>query len=323
MDLPKYSSYEQIFKGYVRDLSAAREDALIWWEQLKTTAGSLPATDPVEALVRSRWPAGPVSYPRVLAVCRHYYLATVEFNESAVLTAQARDAGRSGGEFERSTVGEGFEVPPGYLLRNKLEDGYPELDDFIGLMPMYPSDSPLREYMGRPDLGALPGAFKFETIHRVDIGIERLMNCPADLPSTGAIRCDPPLPHAKASSAYQDLFLEYHRDLEVALSESEIWWAGVILRTSSGFFSRKRTAVHAAYDRFSAGPGGHPVLLGVIHKYWMKCVVLNESLGEAQGIPPEVLLLHWLADGEHSSWVECLTCMPYWPIGLDESQLWV
>lgn len=46
-------------------------------------------------------------------------------------------------------------------------------------------------------------------------------------------------------------------------------------------------------------------------------------MDEEMSVPSEVLLLHWLLDGRHDSWIEALTCMPYWPIGLDGEGNWV
>ena len=119
------------------------------------------------------------------------------------------------------------------------------------------------------------------------------------------------------------LYLAYRRDLEAALRLAERWWSGVVKRASPGLFSRKKDALSCAYEAAFAGPASCLELLGVVHGYWVSCVELNATLAEAVRIPPEVMLLHWLLDGKHDSWVQCLTGMPYWPIGLDADGRWV
>ena len=42
-----------------------------------------------------------------------------------------------------------------------------------------------------------------------------------------------------------------------------------------------------------------------------------------QHIAPELSLLAWLRDGRHDSWVEVLTALPYWPVGLDAKGRWM
>jgi hypothetical protein len=74
--------YEQVFKEYVAELRAAREEALRWWEPLlereKARVGDAAAA---EKSLRLRWPAGPTAYPRVIAVFRKYFLACSAIND--------------------------------------------------------------------------------------------------------------------------------------------------------------------------------------------------------------------------------------------------
>ena len=185
-----------------------------------------------------------------------------------------------------------------------------------------PIEEPLRPDAQRPARGEKPATFKFATIHRIPVGITRLMHSPRDLPQVAPWR-NPPTTLPNAAAGFRTLFLEYHRDLEAALRIAERWWRGVVARAKPGLFSRPSTAVTGAYESFFAGPASVPELLWVLHQYWLRCVKLNEELPENSRVPPEVVLLHWLRDGRHESWIECITCLPYWPLGLDASGTWI
>jgi hypothetical protein len=320
-----FKSYDEIFDAYVADLRIARDDALAWWAALKQRANSTPATDPDEARVRPRWPGGPTSHPRVQAVYRHYYLETHAYNERMTLLAQgegAPGAEPKWGVEEPPSPAEDYELTPSALLIERLEEDAPDLDAFMNEMLMVPIEAPLGRDARRPEPGEGPAKFKFAIIHRVNVGIDRLMLSPRDLPQVAPWR-DPPIGLAAAPTEFRALFLEYHRDLEAALRIAETWWTGVVARSSRGFFGRQSTAVTGAYENFFAGPASSPEFLWVLHHFWLRCVKLNEELPEPNRVPPEVVLLHWLRDGRHDSWIECITCLPYWPLGLDAAGKWV
>lgn len=326
-----FRSYDDIFGAYVEELAAARDDAMAWWAALKQAAGSTPESDPDEAKVRPRWPGGPNSHPRVLGVYHRFYLETVDYNERAMKAAQQRDEKRDEepaderwGTAEPPEPPEDYELTPEDLLLERLEYDAPDLDAFMMEMLVYPAAAPLRNYPEAvlPELGAAPARFEFATIHRVPQGIQRLMSAPRDLPPSAPWH-DPPLSLGRASAVHRTLFLEYCRELQAGLRIAEQWWKGVVKQSSPGLFSRKKSAVNAAYERYFAGPANHVVILGLLHDYWMKCVESNAAVAEPERVPPEVVLLHWLLDGRHESWVQCLTCLPYWPIGLDAAGNWI
>jgi|LNFM01.2.fsa_nt_gb hypothetical protein len=161
----------------------------------------------------------------------------------------------------------------------------------------------------------------FLTVHDVQRGIARLMTAPRDLPPTAPYP-DPPVPLAQASSGHQELFAKYTELLEQALTLAEDWWAQLIkVRRDQGLDADD--ALEAVYSRRAAGPASRPEVVWTIRTHWLACIELNATLPEAQRIPPEVLLLHWLRDGKHDEWVQVLTGMPHWPIGLDADGNWV
>lgn len=114
-------SYDDIMRRYVIDLGAAREEVLVWWEGLRSVGlpggGGAHDREAAEKAVRARWPLGPVSHPRVIAVYRKYFLETEAYN----------DAKRAG---DAAHADEGF-VEPGGLLLDSLEAHDHELSSFM------------------------------------------------------------------------------------------------------------------------------------------------------------------------------------------------
>ena len=318
--------YDEIFESYVGQLAVARDQALAWWERLEEQAvaeGGEPAE--TEGFLRPVCPAGPVSHPRVLEVYRKHAVDVVEFNEAEYARLQAQGAeadpadGSLWGAKDEATDGE-LSAPD--VLLEWLEEKQPELSSFLEELVVLPVEAPL------PDLQenkaaplSRPRPFTFETIHDLQRGKRRLMTAPTYLP-----RSAPPnasASFASASPEHQQLFIAYEQHLELALVEAERWWGGIIKNTTGGLFRRKSKVVANAYQRFFAGPATRPELQWTLHTYWTRCAALNERCSAASQIHPEVLLLEWLDDGRHPGWVEAITCLPYWPIGMDENGHWV
>lgn len=74
--------YEKLFTEYIAELRTAKAAAENWWEQVVAAESERTGTrDSGEHAVRLRWPLGPTSYPRVIAVFRKYYLAVDSVNQ--------------------------------------------------------------------------------------------------------------------------------------------------------------------------------------------------------------------------------------------------
>jgi hypothetical protein len=161
----------------------------------------------------------------------------------------------------------------------------------------------------------------FATIHSVERGLRRLLLAPRDLPPS-APWTDPPISPRGASDEHVTLFREYVEYLADAMAIAEAWWDGLIaLGREDGL--DLQAAVAAAYERRFAGPASCAEVVWTIRTFWLRCVELNERTPYARRVPPEVLLLHWLWIDGHHEWVQVITGMPYWPIGLDGSGRWV
>jgi hypothetical protein len=161
----------------------------------------------------------------------------------------------------------------------------------------------------------------FSTIHNVERGVRRLMSAPRDLPAS-APWTNPPITRGAASPGHRALFDEYLRFMGDAIGIAEAWWAGKVGETAQSG-ARWRAAVTEAYALRFAGPASCPEVVWTIRTFWLRCVAANRDVPDVQRVPPEVFLLYWLLDGQHDEWVQVLTCMPYWPIGLDAQGRWV
>ncbi len=69
--------YRALQSQYVEELRAAKVVVDLWWSALTGSAD----VEAAPAEVRRRWPAGPGSHPRILAVVRKFFLACVRLNQ--------------------------------------------------------------------------------------------------------------------------------------------------------------------------------------------------------------------------------------------------
>jgi hypothetical protein len=161
----------------------------------------------------------------------------------------------------------------------------------------------------------------FQTLHDVPRGIARLLSAPRDLPPS-APWLDPPIAKSAAAPQHLALFAQYTEFLGDAMAIAEDWWQALIQGHLDEGKDRTR-ALEDAYERRYAGPASCPEIVWTLRKFWLDCVALNRTLTSAQQVPPEVFLLHWLDDGRHQQWIQVLSAMPYWPIGLDATGNWV
>jgi hypothetical protein len=161
------------------------------------------------------------------------------------------------------------------------------------------------------------------TTHNVQRGLHRLLKAPQDVPTKHAVPWRDPYPSQHhATARHRALFAEYKELLADALGIAADRWEGRI-DTAMGRGATQAAAITETYQRFFAGPAACSELVWTLRTFWLRCVALNrETPNEADRIPPQVLLLGWIHDEGHPEWVEILTAMPYWPIGLDEKGRW-
>lgn len=161
------------------------------------------------------------------------------------------------------------------------------------------------------------------TTHSVQRGLHRLLKAPQDVPVKDAIAWrEPMLTPRDASPRHRALFDEYKAILaDAMLIAYDLWEDRVRTHEDRGLATD--AALKAAYSTFFAGPAACPQLIWVLRTYWLKCDALNRTLPPEQRVPPQVLLLGWPMHERRDDWIQVLTAMPYWPIGLDEHGQWV
>lgn len=287
----------QLHAAYIADLGLAIEQLDPWWRRLETVHG--------RKLMRLRWPAGVASHPRILAIYRDYHERLAAATRPTPSGPAPRfDDDQAWGSDPEAPPESLIPIAPERLLIDRLQVEAPKLYAAmihlvmspLGIAPD-PKPSLRRLEVIEPDIRR-PQAFHFDGRHGTERGIERLLGAAEDLRGS-------PLHSrrlAEVSEFHRLAHSAYLRDLERALVEAERCWTE---------------------QAHPIGPVAHPRVLGVIQAYWALCEEINSVLGAtAESVAPEQLVLDWLRDGRHGSWVDVLAALPYWPIGLDDRGRW-
>jgi hypothetical protein len=111
-------SYNDILDRYIADLAQARDEVVVWWEKLLQDASPTGDTVAAEKAVRARWPLGPCTHPRVIAVFRQYFLETEAYNDAKQAGGPGANAPAdpNAGWGQDPPEDEGFHEPHGLLL---------------------------------------------------------------------------------------------------------------------------------------------------------------------------------------------------------------
>lgn len=160
------------------------------------------------------------------------------------------------------------------------------------------------------------------TTHDLQRGIHRLLAAPFDIGTATAVPLHAPYrTQDQASAAHRDLYAEYVDVLADAMEiAQDLWEDRVRAREADGM--APDDALSHAYDHFFAGPAACGELIWTLREYWLRCDVLNRALPLEERVPPQMLLFGWVLDEGQDLWVQILTAMPYWPIGVDEDGQW-
>jgi hypothetical protein len=148
------TQHDELFEQYINELRAVKVLAERWWvsmlESEERVTGDVGAA--LKA-VKERWPSGPASHPRVIAVIRKFFLACEALNraiaarteKAETITAESvlphtiavgvmEEVGRPDEEFE-----EDGEIQPGHLLAGRLLSSQTEdLAEFVVRLRYWP-----------------------------------------------------------------------------------------------------------------------------------------------------------------------------------------
>lgn len=161
---------------------------------------------------------------------------------------------------------------------------------------------------------------KYMTEEGMNDGIARLLVAPRDLRLSGAAVVESSPPLKQASETHRKLFTKYRKDLKKTLADAVEWWE----HRTEAFKEELRSTKQARMENwreFPAGPVSDPYTVAVIRKYWLACDELNATA--VPPVAPECFLLQWVVDEGDMATAELLSAMPYWPIGLDDTGVWV
>jgi hypothetical protein len=158
------------------------------------------------------------------------------------------------------------------------------------------------------------------TAHDVKTGIVRLLSAPRDI-KLKSTHEDLEISLGSAPINYRHLFHQYAEDfVDVYELVSEVWESDLDELVDNG--SSVAEAIQTKLDGCAAGPAQHPNFVWLVRKYWLECARTGETAIGLQRVRPEVFLLKWMMEQGRDDYVQLLTAMPYWPIGLDENGNW-
>ena len=122
-------THEKIVNEYIEELSSELINVKQWWNELIENVPGDDSPSEKEIKVRFRWPAGPASHPRIIAIFRKYYFLVENLNNELMEMEDQSDIGSEEvgwGEESDFAQEQGY-IPPQALLLTQLETRAPEL----------------------------------------------------------------------------------------------------------------------------------------------------------------------------------------------------
>ena len=107
---------KELLDSYVAELREAKKPVNVWWARL-VAVELARAPNKVAAAneLRRRWPNGPATHPRVIAIVRKYYLACERMNDEIMASWGAREALAVDGSGAAPEEREGT-IPPAFFV---------------------------------------------------------------------------------------------------------------------------------------------------------------------------------------------------------------
>jgi len=161
------------------------------------------------------------------------------------------------------------------------------------------------------------------TQERINRGVQRLLQAPGDLADCIGVQC-PVHSATTGTEQHRDLFAEYAEILSTVATISLQWWTETLTAHKRVSNDKSEDEIlREAWLSRPAGPAAFPGIVALVRDYWLACADINADLPREQRVAPEILLLAWLLDKNYIDGVKVLSCMPYWPVGLDKEGFWV
>lgn len=135
--------YIEIYAQYLKDLRVARTASLVWWNGVVVDQFLRIGVSRADAehQARLRWPLGPTSYPRVLAVFRKYFIAISKINKSVETSWEGVALDLEGRERYWGAIEETADrelMLPRVLLLDSVMEFDQELGDFMRYLVFIP-----------------------------------------------------------------------------------------------------------------------------------------------------------------------------------------
>lgn len=141
------SRYDKLFDEYFEELIDARKEVSTWWNSLfDAEIENSGDYKRAESIIRPRWPCGPASHPRIIAIYRKYFLLCEELNSTVTSKWEAEEElnhNTDDGEdlWGADDIDENEEdgiVEPRFILIERLEAEDKDLGEYINALVFSP-----------------------------------------------------------------------------------------------------------------------------------------------------------------------------------------
>lgn len=144
------SRHEKLLQQYADELRTAKHFAEQWWAYLQAVERQKMGSQEIaDRVLRRRWPDGPASHPRVLAVVRKYWLLCEDLNQAIEAQTQHREAAEPRFRLapDEDPYGEGGDSddaeeehvdPHVFVLEWLMDDDLEVLASFVGTLSYWP-----------------------------------------------------------------------------------------------------------------------------------------------------------------------------------------
>lgn len=136
-DIPGYADLDQPYKDlisrWVDELNVEMPRVMLWWNRLQKQSRGSDSDS-----LRFRWPSGPVSHPRIIALYRKYYFEVQAVNDELEEVESDKDRELHWSIDEDKSDDSAAPVPANTILLEMMKDYAPELFEYFRLFVYIP-----------------------------------------------------------------------------------------------------------------------------------------------------------------------------------------